>query len=67
MNNQEVSHLKKKSCSHVQFLDIDCLLVLSIHPTALIILDSDGLVSSSSVHRELSHLSFYFFPGVAQG
>ena len=67
MNNQQVSHLKKKSCSHVQFLDIDCLLVLSIHPTALIILDSEGLVSSPTVHRELSHPSFYLFPGAAQG
>lgn len=63
MNNQG-SHLKK---CHIpfQFLDLDTLLVLSIHSTALIILDSDGFVLSSVriPSPQKCHPSFHYFLG----
>lgn len=50
-----------------QFLDLDTLLVLSIHSTALIKLNSDGFVLSSigiaQSTEELAHPSFHYFLG----
>lgn len=67
MNNQEGSHLKKKFHITFQFLDLDTLLVLSVHSTALIILDSDAFVLSSvgiaQSTKELPHPSFHYFLG----
>ena len=67
MNNQEGSHLKKKFHIPFQLLDLDTLLVLSVHSTALITLESDAFVLSSvgiaQSTKELPHPSSHCFLG----